>query len=415
MPIPARGLILYNFKVVLEICIKCNYNTNMIKRDLSAVILRESGELPVVTITGPRQSGKTTLVKALFPDYNYANLENPEIRSLASSDPKTFFRRFKLPVIIDEVQRFPELLSWIQIYADEGVPNGSFILTGSHQLQLHNTISQSLAGRTSVLTLLPLSVSELREYGLNLSKEEFMHKGFLPRIHGEQTGVLSTYRNYFRTYVERDVRSLINIRNIIQFENFLKILAGRIGQVINLNSLSNDIGVSNTTLTQWLSILEASYIIFRLPPYYNNFGKRLIKSPKLYFTEPGLAAWLLGIENPEQIMRDPLQGNLFENMVVVEALKFRYNEGLEPNLYFWRDNNGNEIDLLIEKQRKLYPFEIKSSRTWNSNFLTRIKHFQKSIQTAMRGAVIYSGEEELDFGNQKAIPFDSKNAFKIEE
>jgi len=386
----------------------------MIKRNMSETILKESKELPVVTIIGPRQSGKTTLVKALFPDYSYVNLENPEIRALAVSDPKTFFKRFKFPVILDEVQRVPDLLSWIQVYVDEGVPNGSYILTGSHQLQLQNVISQSLAGRTSVLTLLPLSISELGTYGISLSKEEYLHKGFLPRIHGEQVNVLSTYRNYFRTYVERDVRQIINIKNIIQFENFIKLLAGRIGQVVNLNNLSNDIGVSNTTLTHWLSILEASYIIFRLPPYYNNFGKRLIKSPKLYFTEPGLAAWLLGIESPEQIMRDPLHGNLFENMIIVEALKYRHNKGNEPNLYFWRDNNGNEIDLILERQRTLSPIEIKSSRTWHKNFLKQIKHFQKEIPVAKNGTVIYAGEDELDFGQQKAIPFDSEHLFAMD-
>ncbi len=386
----------------------------MIKRVLSETILKESKELPVVTIIGPRQSGKTTLVKSLFPDYSYVNLENPEIRALAVSDPKTFFKRFKFPVILDEVQRVPDLLSWIQVYVDEGVPNGSYILTGSHQLQLQNVISQSLAGRTSVLTLLPLSIGELGIHGISLSKEEYLHKGFLPRIHGEQVNALSTYRNYFRTYVERDVRQIINIKNIIQFENFIKLLAGRIGQVINLNNLSNDIGVSNTTLNHWLSILEASYIIFRLPPYYNNFGKRLIKSPKLYFTEPGLAAWLLGIESPEQIMRDPLHGNLFENMIVVEALKYRHNKGKEPNLYFWRDNNGNEIDLLLERQRILYPIEIKSSRTWNKNFMKQIKHFQKEIPVAKNGTVIYAGEDLLDFGQQKAVPFDSEHMFAMD-
>jgi len=381
---------------------------------MSKTILQESKELPVVTIIGPRQSGKTTLVKVLFPNYNYVNLENPEIRALAESDPKTFFKRFTLPLILDEVQRVPDLLSWIQVHVDEGVPNGSYILTGSHQLQLQNVISQSLAGRTSVLTLLPLSIRELKEYGVFLTKEEYLHQGFLPRIYGEHTGILSTYRNYFRTYVERDVRQLINIRNIIQFEKFIKLIAGRIGQVVNLNNLSNDVGISGTTLDQWLSILEASYIIFRLPPYYNNFGKRLIKSPKLYFTEPGLAAWLLGIETPEQILRDPLHGNLFENMVIVEALKSRYNAGKEPNMYFWRDNNGNEIDLLLERQRTLFPIEIKSSRTWNRNFLKQIKHFQNGIPVAKNGTVIYAGEDELDFGQQKAIPFDSAHVFEMD-
>jgi predicted AAA+ superfamily ATPase len=383
----------------------------MIDRKIAPVVLKESDEYPVVTLIGPRQSGKTTLVKNLFASHIYVNLENPEIRSLAISDPKTFLRQYPHPVVFDEVQRVPELLSWIQVLVDEGVAPGSFILTGSHQLRLREAITQSLAGRTSLLTLLPLSIEELKGEGGSSDKDEYMHRGFLPRIYGEKTSVLSTYRNYFRTYIERDVRLLINLKNVIQFENFIKILAGRVGQVVNLNSLANDVGVTGTTLNDWLSILEASFIIFRLPPYYNNFGKRLIKSPKLYFTEPGLAAWLLGIESPEQVSRDPLHGQLFENMIVMEACKSRFNQGLESNLYFWRDNNRNEIDLLFERQRRLHPIEIKSSRTWNSAFLKNIRHFSKTISAAEKGTVIYGGEENIDFDDCKACSYASPELF----
>lgn len=378
----------------------------MIPRQLTSVILFEATQFPVITVTGPRQSGKTTLIKNIFSEYAYVNLENPEHRDLAINDPKTFFKSYKHPLIIDEVQRVPELLSWIQVIVDEGVPSGSFILTGSHQLMLHQAISQSLAGRTSVLRLLPLSIAEIKNFGIKQEKENYMLKGFLPKIYSDNVSPTSTYRNYFSTYVERDVRLLINIKNILLFETFIKLLAARVGQVVNMSSLSNDIGVSSTTLTEWLSILEASYLIFRLPPYYNNFGKRLIKSPKLYFTEPGLAAWLLGIETEEQIIRDPLHGNLFENMVVIEALKKRYNQGKEPNLYFWRDNNGNEVDLLFEQQRELIPYEIKSSRTWNSNFKDNLTRFQKSFQASKNGIVIYGGTEKFDFETMQAIPYD---------
>jgi uncharacterized protein len=383
----------------------------MIPRTITETICEESKELPVLTLIGPRQAGKTTLVKDLFKTHAYANLENPEIRKIAESDPKTFFKRFPVPVIIDEIQRVPELLSWIQVYVDEGAANGSYIITGSHQLQLQSAISQSLAGRTSVLTLLPLSIRELTGYGVHLEKDEYLHTGFLPRIYSQKTSALSTYRNYFRTYVERDVRKLINVKNLVQFENFIRILAGRIGQVINLSSLGNDVGVSHTTMNEWLSILEASFIIFRLPPYYNNFGKRLIKAPKMYFTEIGLAAWLLGIESTEQIMRDPLHGQLFENLVVLEALKARYNSGRESNLYFWRDNNRNEVDLLIDYQRRLFPLEIKSSRSWNSDFKNNIIYFQKAVPVADRGTVVYGGEEHFSFDTFDVVPF--RDAFPL--
>jgi hypothetical protein len=377
----------------------------MIPREIMTTVQTESRELPVLTLIGPRQSGKTTLVKYLFKDHAYANLENPEIRTIAETDPKTFFKHYPPPVIIDEIQRVPELLSWIQVFVDKGCPNGSYIITGSHQLRLQSAISQSLAGRTSVLTLLPLSIQELSNYGTVLDKDEYLHQGFLPRIYSQKTSVLSTYRNYFRTYVERDVRQLINLKNLVLFENFIRLLAGRIGQVINLTSLGNDIGVSHTTLKEWLSILEASFIIFRLPPYYNNFGKRLIKANKLYFIEVGLAAWLLGIESPVHMMRDPLHGQLFENLVVLEALKARYNFGRESNLYFWRDSNRNEVDLLAEYQRRLYPIEIKSARTWRSDFKKNIEYFQKTVPVAERGTVVYAGEEHFEFETFDAVPF----------
>lgn len=347
----------------------------------------------------------------MFPDFSYANLEDPELRALAVSDPKIFFQRFSLPMIIDEIHRVPELLSWIQIKVDSGAENGSFVLTGSHQLKLRESISQSLAGRTSVLTLLPLSISEISEAGITLSKDEWLHYGFLPRIHGQGADPLSTYRNYFQTYVERDVRLLVNIRNVIQFENFIRLLAGRVGQVVNLENLSDDVGVSGTTLAEWLSVLEASFVVFRLPPYYHNFGKRLIKAPKIYFIEPGLAAWLLGIESPKQVSRDPVHGGLFENLVVLEALKSRYNAGKESNLYFWRDNNRNEVDLLFDVQRVIHPVEIKSAATWNEGFVRKVRHFRSSLPAAGRGAVVYAGDHRFEFDGIDALPFHSLSSW----
>ena len=267
----------------------------LINRDIEKELITLSKTYPVVIITGPRQSGKTTLVKKFLKDYTYCNLEEPEIRSLAQDDSKSFFNLYKPPLIIDEIQRVPKLLSYIQLIVDENQDKGMFILTGSHQFELGQAITQSLAGRTALLNLLPFSIKELSSYDITGDKVEFLYKGFLPRIYKDNLEPTKSYRNYFQTYVERDLRNILNIKDIKPFETFLKLLAGRIGQIVNLTSLSNDVGISATTLKNWLSILEASFIVFILPPYFQNFGKRLIKSPKIYFTEVGLAIYLLSL------------------------------------------------------------------------------------------------------------------------
>lgn len=377
----------------------------MISRDLAPVLLRASEDYPVVTVTGPRQSGKTTLVRELFGDHGYCNLENPETRSLAQTDPQSFFALNPGRLIIDEVQRVPELLSWIQVRVDEAGMKGHYILTGSHQLSLHEAVAQSLAGRTAMLRLLPFSFGELCAAGYAPGKGEALFKGFMPRVYNDDLEPNFAYGNYFQTYVERDVRQLIRLKDVNLFERFMKLLAGRLGQPVNYQNLGNDVGVSSTTIREWMSILDASFITFTLAPYYRNFGKRLIKSPKVYFVEPGLAAWLLGIETEEQAMRDPLHGSLFENMVVADALKERLNKGREPNLYFWRDTNGNEIDLLWEKQRKLIPIEIKSAMTWNKSFPQAIRRFRKSISDAEPGHVVYAGEVEPSDEDYTALHF----------
>jgi uncharacterized protein len=369
----------------------------MIQRKLRSEILSASKLFPITTVTGPRQSGKTTLVRDCFPDHTYCNLENPELRTLAVNDPKTFFHIHKTPMIIDEVQRVPELLSWIQVLSDENPIHGQYILTGSNQFQLNEAISQSLAGRTALFNLLPLSLPELqRHYPKTHQKETTIVNGFLPRLYNDNIPASLLYSNYFRTYVERDVRLMVNIKNLSQFENFIRLLAGRIGQIVSLSSLSNDIGVSSTTLGSWLSILEASYIIYRLPPYHSNMRKRITKSPKLYFVETGLAAWLLGIETPSQCIRDPLFGNLFENMIVMDAVKQRLNRGKEPQLYFYRDGKGHEVDLIYHNHRVPYPIEIKSAMTWNDQFSNGITWFQSASPIYGKGAVIYSGDIEFD-------------------
>lgn len=371
----------------------------LIQRDIRNELKILAESYPVVTITGPRQAGKTTLAKMEFPNYGYCNLENPEIRRLAADDPNAFFDEFKYPLIIDEIQRVPELLSYIQSMVDEKDEKGMFILTGSHQLDLNRAITQSLAGRTALLHLLPFSISELNGAGIRLERDMYIYKGFLPRIYKDDLDPTRAYRNYYQTYIERDLRQMINLKNLSQFEIFLKLLAGRTGQVVNLNSLSNDVGISGTTLRGWLSILEASFIIFRLQPYFENFGKRLIKSPKLYFTEIGLVTYLLGIENLGQVSRDPLIGNLFENLVVIEAVKARLNRGLDPNLFFYRDKNKNEVDLIFKRSRELVPIEIKSSKTYNPDFFKGLRHFRENAPNAGEGYLIYAGDlnPDIDF------------------
>lgn len=365
----------------------------MIERSIQQLLHKLSATYPVVTITGPRQAGKTTLAKMTFPGYNYCNLEHPEIRKLAQQDPKSFMLQYPAPVIIDEIQRVPELLSYIQVDVDSKKRNGDYILTGSQQFNLHASVSQSLAGRTALLALLPFSLQELSFYEKSgINRDKVLLKGFLPRIYDQNQEPVMAYRNYLQTYIERDIRQLINIKDIHVFETFLKLLAGRVGQLVNYNSLASDTGVSAVTIANWLSALEASFIVFRLNPYFENLGKRVIKSPKIYFTEPGLACYLLGIEDVTQVGRDPLLGNLFENMVVMEAVKARYNKGLDANLYFFRDSNHYEIDLLWKKDGSLFPVEIKSALTWNESFTKNINRFKKGISTKNKGCVVYGGE-----------------------
>ncbi len=376
-----------------------------IKRAIQDELTLLMKEYPVVTLTGPRQSGKTTLAKMTFPEYNYCNLENPEIRNLAKKDTKALFTAFPTPVIIDEVQRVPELLSYIQTIVDKSDENGLFLLTGSNQLSLDQEVSQSLAGRTALLQLLPFSIFELKQLNLNLSRDEQIYRGFLPRIYDKQQEPSKAYRNYFQTYIERDLRQLIKIKDLGSFEDFIKLLAGRVGQLLNLNSLANDLGISSTTLAQWLSVLEASFIILRLRPYYENFGKRIIKSPKIYFTDVGLVAYLLGIEKPVQVSRDPLLGGLFENMVVLEAVKARLNKGVDPNLFFFRDNNGNEIDLIYKKHNKLVPIEIKAAMTFNNKLLKGIGYFRKISKKASGGYLIYAGNMNTKGDNYEVMHY----------
>jgi len=378
----------------------------MIPRAITSELLTLLNEYPIVTIIGPRQAGKTTLARETLTNYSYVNLENPETRQFAIDDPKAFLKHNPGNVIFDEIQRTPHLLSYLQEIVDNNNQTGQFVLTGSHQLQLREAISQSLAGRTGILHLLPLSIAEMKQANIQFNSfEEYVFNGFMPRIYDQQQRPHTAYANYYQTYIERDVRQLINIKDVSLFQKFIKLLAGRVGQLINHNSLSNDVGVDNKTIKNWLSILEASFVIFKLNPYFENFGKRVIKSPKYYFTDTGLLTYLLDISKPEQITRDPLVGNLFENLVILEALKTRYNKGQTPNLYFYRDSNGKEIDLLYKTGNDLIGIEIKSASTWNSGFTKTLKSFSEKQKQLYKSFVVFNGEHRSFSGGIEVINY----------
>lgn len=366
----------------------------MINRHLAPVLRMSAEEYPSVTLFGPRQSGKTTLARNLFPGYSYANLEHQGTRELAINDPDGFFRRFQPPVILDEIQRAPSLLSQVQVLIDEQRDAmGRFVLTGSHQTKLSEAVSQSLAGRTAIHVLYPPSLDELGDGAKSLSTDELLFRGFMPDIHVRKTRPAPWYRNYIQTYLERDVRQLVNVKDLDLFERFLVLLAGRVGSLLNVSSLAGEVGVSAPTVSGWISILEASFLVFRLQPWHKNRAKRMVKTPKLYFTEPGLATALLGIESPQQVLRDPLRGNLFENLVIAEALKQRANAGLPPNLWFLRTADGFEIDLLRSSARELRPIEIKSAVTWRDALAHNVRAFVRDTPSAFEPTIVYDGDD----------------------
>ncbi len=378
----------------------------MYQRQMEKELIRAAIEYPVVTIMGPRQSGKTTLVKKVFPNKPYANLESLGTREIADSDPIGFLDSFPEGAILDEIQRCPKLLSEIQVRVDQRDKKGMFILTGSHKVALSEQISQSLAGRTSVLHLLPLSLAELNSADKDCSLDEILYLGCFPRVQKDHLNPSKAYRNYVQTYLERDLRQMIEVKNLQLFQKFLKLSAGRIGQIFNKESIANEVGVSAKTITQWLSVLEASYIVFLLPPYFENFGKRVIKSPKLYFCDVGLASYLLGIEKVSQIERDPLRGNLVENLVILELIKTRWNQGLDHRLYFFRDSSQLEIDVLFQRGNELVPIEIKSAKTFNKSFLKGLSKFKTLAQARCQNpTLIYAGSEELQVNGVQLLHF----------
>jgi len=365
-----------------------------IKRKMCEILQCVMGEYPIVTVSGPRQSGKTTLVRKCLGEFGYVNLEDPDSAEFARNDPKGFLMRYRAPLVIDEAQRVPELMSSLQVSVDSRRDvMGQYVLTGSHQSLLREKVAQSLAGRTAILELLPLSLAELGSIAEGMDADEIMFRGFMPEIWRQGVSPSRYYRNYLRTYVERDVRAILNIRNLAMFEKFLRLMAGRIGQLANLSQLSVEVGVSSTTLAEWVSVLEASHIVYRLSPYFGNFSKRLVKTQKFYFTDVGLAAHLLGISTTTQLSHNPLRGNLFENLVVMEAVKWYKNRDEDAQFYFLRTQTGFEIDLLIEAEGKLIPVEIKSASTCRDALASNVCRFVREEATAENPMLVYDGED----------------------
>lgn len=350
---------------------------------------------PILALTGPRQSGKTTLARAVFPALPYVSLENPVQREFAENDPRGFFKNYAEGAVIDEAQRCPALFSWLQGLVDEARKPAHFVLTGSQQFGLLAGITQSLAGRVAMIALLPFSARELRQADWLAEETDWaLFQGGYPPIHDRRLDPAGWFANYVQTYLERDVRQLIQVRDLVQFQRFLRLCAGRSAQLLNLSALGEEAGVSHNTAREWLSVLEASFVIHRLPPYHRNFNKRLVKTPKLYFFDSGLMAWLLGIEHAEQIATHPLRGAIFETWVVSEFVKRRTNVGQPPNLFFWRDRAGHEIDLLLHENGVIRPVEIKSGATFQREALRSLEKWRDIAgPEAGHPLLVYGGSE----------------------
>lgn len=373
----------------------------MINRAVESKLLRLARQYPVVTITGPRQSGKTTLSRKCFPEHLYLNLESPDTREYARKDPRGFLSRSKA-IIVDEIQRVPDLVSYIQGLVDESGRPGRFILTGGHQFGLTDVVSQSLAGRTALVTLLPFS---MRELGETSSYEDLIYRGFYPRIIDRKLDPTEALSFYVDTYVQRDLREIKEIRNLSRFEDFLRLCAASVGRMLNMSRMANDVGVDSNTVKAWISVLEANYVICLLRPHYRNFGKRTVKTPKLYFCDVGLASYLLDIKAVEHVKSHPLRGMLFENLVVAEKIKRKFNNVERPSLYFFRDNTGNEVDLLEEEGSNVVSYEIKMAKTLDSSQFRGLNFYRKLNSENSRSVLVYTGSEKTTRYGHECLPF----------
>ena len=382
-----------------------------VQRDLTPRLMAAAQQAPSITLTGPRQSGKTTLSRAVFPQHSYVSLEAPDVRAFASEDPRAFLAQYPDGAIIDEVQRVPELLSYLQGIIDDAPEPGRWVLTGSQNLGLVESISQSLAGRTAIHHLLPLARTEIVRFDRHPDTlEEALLTGGYPRILDEALNPSEWLRSYVATYVERDVRTISQVADLTTFQRFVELCAGRTAQLLNYSTLASDCGVSQPTAKAWLSILEASFILFRLPPFHANLGKRLVKMPKLHFYDTGLVCWLIGIRTPEQLRTHPLRGPIFETWVVSEIVKHRTNLGETRGLFFYRNRDGAEADLVIERPSKITLVEAKSSQTPSSRLFddaARVSRHLAGASIPCDVAVAYGGEESQDRSAGRLIPWSS--------
>jgi len=379
----------------------------MIQRISAGTLKTISQGFPIVAVTGPRQSGKSTLVKDVFPDKPYITFDDLDRLESAKADPKRFLSQFDKGAVIDEAQRFPDIFSYLKLIVDASKVPGMFIITGSQQFGLISHITESLAGRAGFVQLLPFSLPELISADKLPGLDSLLYQGMYPPLYDRNVSAKIWFAGYVTTYLERDVRDMLNIRELSAFQRFLRMCAARTGQLLNVSGLAGDCGISMQTARGWLSILEASYIVFLLQPHFSNFGKRLVKSPKLYFYDTGLAAWLLNIQDAEHLSIHPSRGALFENLIITELLKQRFNRGSVSNLYFWRDNSGNEIDLLIDNGAELVPVEIKSGETLNDDYFKTLYKWNKITGRETPSYLIYGGNESHKRNSVNVIPWRS--------
>ena len=379
--------------------------TDYIHRKIEETILEASKYFSVIAVSGPRQSGKSTLLTQLFPLYEKYSLKDLNILDYAKNDPIAFLNQTDEGMFIDEIQRCPQLLDYIQGIVDNN-PKRHFALSGSSNFEVMKNLSESLAGRAGVFELLPMSIQEVTGKVDLDNLNQILYNGLYPSICAKKNIAKFFYPSYVRTYLEKDVRDLLQMKDQIRFTKFLKLCAARIGSLFNASELGAEVGVSSKTISHWLSVLQASYLITLLPPYYENIPKRLVKSPKLYFNDPGLACYLLDIESPQQLDRDKMRGAIFENMIVMEAIKHRYNMGLEGGVFFYRDSNQNEVDLLIKQEGELTAIEVKSSMTYSSSFEKTLTQIEGWIKTPIsKKAIVYSGNFENTSGDINLINY----------
>lgn len=380
-------------------------NNLYLNRTIESTIIDASKYFSVISLTGPRQSGKSTLLKHLFPDVPKYSLKDVNVREFAEHDPVAFLHQHPGGIFIDEVQKVPQLLEYIQGIVDDN-SDCQFLLTGSSNFELLHDLSESLPGRAGVYELLPMTYQETESTMSELTLDEFLYSGLYPAICAKKNKARLFYPSYVKTYLERDVRDLLKIKDQMQFMKFMKLCAARVGSIFNASEIASQIGVDSKTVTSWLSVLQASYLVTLLPPYYENISKRLVKSPKLYFNDPGLACFLLDIESPRQLERDKMRGAIFENYVVMEVIKYRYNRGYMNGVYFYRDSNQNEVDILLKEEGEITAIEVKSSMTYHSSFEDSIKRLSEWIKTPVTNKIIvYTGDFENTASNIKIINY----------